>query len=414
MNRVTDDPNALDEHAAADGGAARLPTPPFLRSRTAASPRRLWQLLAWVAAVVFGVMSVAAFVSAWHTQQRVQVARAGAGQAPADQPGRRHRGQAAGQAGARQRARRQRQAGRARRARGRVAAAALAGGRPDPVAVALARRERAGRRRGRAARGDAAGGAHRQHRPDRHDPEAVGRAPRALQQPAPGSRAPRRRARPRSRAHRVGRRRAVARPSASTRPCAWSTSCRWSPRPNAPPRAGRAAASAALPRRRAAARGAAAARAGSAASAVGRRRAPPAWVASLQRAWEGFSVPFFGELRQAVRVTSIEHPEAVLMTPDQSFFLRENVKLRLLNARLSHPVAPVRPRAGRPAAGADGARSLLRPQLAPRRRGVRPAAPGGRAGQAGELPAPGRHAGRDRRRGRGPLSAARPCAASSG
>ena len=62
---------------------------------------------------------------------------------------------------------------------------------------------------------------------------------------------------------------------------------------------------------------------------------PPAWVVSLQHAWEGFSVPFFGELRQAVRVTSIEHPEAMLMTPDQSFFLRENVKLRLLNARLS-------------------------------------------------------------------------------
>jgi uroporphyrin-3 C-methyltransferase len=92
--------------------------------------------------------------------------------------------------------------------------------------------------------------------------------------------------------------------------------------------AGRAAAASA------AQHGVPAARAGSAASGV--PVAPlPAWVASLQRAWEGFSVPFFGELRQAVRVTSIEHPEAMLMTPDQSFFLRENVKLRLLNARLS-------------------------------------------------------------------------------
>jgi uroporphyrin-3 C-methyltransferase len=77
-----------------------------------------------------------------------------------------------------------------------------------------------------------------------------------------------------------------------------------------------------------------AARAGSAASTASAPLAP-AWAASLQRAWEGFSGPFFGELRQAVRVTSIEHPEAALMTPDQSFFLRENVKLRLLNARLS-------------------------------------------------------------------------------
>ncbi len=75
-------------------------------------------------------------------------------------------------------------------------------------------------------------------------------------------------------------------------------------------------------------------RAGSAASGVA-ATPPPAWLASLQHTWEGFSVPFFGELKQAVRVTSIEHPEAMLMTPDQSFFLRENVKLRLLNARLS-------------------------------------------------------------------------------
>ena len=79
--------------------------------------------------------------------------------------------------------------------------------------------------------------------------------------------------------------------------------------------------------------GVAAARPASAASGV--PETPPAWIASLQRAWDGFSVPFFSELKQAVRVTSIEHPEAMLMTPDQSFFLRENVKLRLLNARLS-------------------------------------------------------------------------------
>jgi uroporphyrin-3 C-methyltransferase len=80
--------------------------------------------------------------------------------------------------------------------------------------------------------------------------------------------------------------------------------------------------------------GGAAARPASAASGVPQAQ-QPAWVASLQRAWDGFSVPFLSELKQAVRVTSIEHPEAMLMTPDQSFFLRENVKLRLLNARLS-------------------------------------------------------------------------------
>jgi uroporphyrin-3 C-methyltransferase len=96
--------------------------------------------------------------------------------------------------------------------------------------------------------------------------------------------------------------------------------------------AGRAAAAAALAVP-GSSRGAAAARAASAASTAA--AALPAWVVTIQRGWEGFSGPFFGELRQAVRVTSIEHPEAALMTPEQSFFLRENVKLRLLNARLS-------------------------------------------------------------------------------
>ncbi len=40
------------------------------------------------------------------------------------------------------------------------------------------------------------------------------------------------------------------------------------------------------------------------------------------------------EGRKLLRVSRIEQPEAALMSPEQSFFLRENLKLRLLNARL--------------------------------------------------------------------------------
>ena len=40
------------------------------------------------------------------------------------------------------------------------------------------------------------------------------------------------------------------------------------------------------------------------------------------------------ELRSLVRVSTIEDPDAALLSPEQSFFLRENLKLRLLNARL--------------------------------------------------------------------------------
>jgi uroporphyrin-III C-methyltransferase len=41
------------------------------------------------------------------------------------------------------------------------------------------------------------------------------------------------------------------------------------------------------------------------------------------------------EARKLLRVSRIDQPEAALLAPEQSFFLRENFKLRLLNARLS-------------------------------------------------------------------------------
>lgn len=52
----------------------------------------------------------------------------------------------------------------------------------------------------------------------------------------------------------------------------------------------------------------------------------PWWQRSLQRVAD--------EARGLVRVSRVEQPEAVLLSPDQGFFLRENLKLKLLNARL--------------------------------------------------------------------------------
>ena len=40
------------------------------------------------------------------------------------------------------------------------------------------------------------------------------------------------------------------------------------------------------------------------------------------------------EARKLLRLSRIDQPEAALLAPEQSFFLRENLKLRLLNARL--------------------------------------------------------------------------------
>lgn len=55
----------------------------------------------------------------------------------------------------------------------------------------------------------------------------------------------------------------------------------------------------------------------------------------LQDAWQSFSSEMWGEVRQLIRVRSVETPDALLLTPTQSYFARENLKLRLLNARLA-------------------------------------------------------------------------------
>ncbi len=50
--------------------------------------------------------------------------------------------------------------------------------------------------------------------------------------------------------------------------------------------------------------------------------------------WARLGLLVRDELRGLVRVSRIEDPEAALLTPDQTFFVRENLKLKLLNARL--------------------------------------------------------------------------------
>ena len=50
--------------------------------------------------------------------------------------------------------------------------------------------------------------------------------------------------------------------------------------------------------------------------------------------WQTSLQVVFNELRGLVRVGRVTQPEAALLSPEQSFFLRENLKLKLLNARL--------------------------------------------------------------------------------
>ncbi|MES2633397.1 MAG: uroporphyrinogen-III C-methyltransferase [Pseudomonadota bacterium] len=58
-------------------------------------------------------------------------------------------------------------------------------------------------------------------------------------------------------------------------------------------------------------------------------------VTSAAQWWERALNDLREEARGLVRVNRIDQPEAVLLAPEQSFFLRENLKLRLLNARLA-------------------------------------------------------------------------------
>ena len=64
--------------------------------------------------------------------------------------------------------------------------------------------------------------------------------------------------------------------------------------------------------------------------ASARKKEPPAkptW-------WEQALADVREEARGLMRVSRIDQPDAVLLAPDQAFFVRENLKLKLLNARL--------------------------------------------------------------------------------
>ena len=81
-----------------------------------------------------------------------------------------------------------------------------------------------------------------------------------------------------------------------------------------------------------------------AASASASAQAPAGTVAEasvwqrLQSWWGGWSARAWAAISargsELVRVHRVDQPEAALLAPDQEFFLRENAKLKLLNARL--------------------------------------------------------------------------------
>lgn len=66
------------------------------------------------------------------------------------------------------------------------------------------------------------------------------------------------------------------------------------------------------------------------------RRAEPGTPVSPARLWwQRWRDSVLEDARSLVRVSRIDTPEAALVAPEQAFFLRENLKLKVLNARLS-------------------------------------------------------------------------------
>lgn len=55
----------------------------------------------------------------------------------------------------------------------------------------------------------------------------------------------------------------------------------------------------------------------------------------MVQTWRLWSQEMWDDVRQLIRVRTVEHPEALMLSPSESFFVRENLKLRLLNARLA-------------------------------------------------------------------------------
>ena len=75
------------------------------------------------------------------------------------------------------------------------------------------------------------------------------------------------------------------------------------------------------------------AKAGKAASVPEEQTSP--WLLALQDTWNSWSSEMWTDVRQLIRVRSVETPDALMLSPSQAYFLRENLKLRLLNARMA-------------------------------------------------------------------------------
>ena len=55
----------------------------------------------------------------------------------------------------------------------------------------------------------------------------------------------------------------------------------------------------------------------------------------MTETWRNWGHEMWEDMRQLIRVRTVDTPDALMLSPGESYFVRENLKLRLLNARLA-------------------------------------------------------------------------------
>lgn len=102
------------------------------------------------------------------------------------------------------------------------------------------------------------------------------------------------------------------------------------------------------------------------ANAVGQAPPPDTLARKPQEAvgewWLRVLAALRDEVKSLVRVSQINEPEAALLSPEQSFFVRENFKLRILNARLGLMARQISPARADVASAAQSLTRYFAPQ----------------------------------------------------
>lgn len=61
----------------------------------------------------------------------------------------------------------------------------------------------------------------------------------------------------------------------------------------------------------------------------------PSWSTIAKNKWDSWSAEMWADVQQLIRIRKVDTPDALLLSPTQAYYARENLKLRLLSARLA-------------------------------------------------------------------------------